>query len=135
MPDRILGAASPRTVAHRGVPYQPQLGRAKSQIRLMRQRFRYLHPQSQFADIQRLRVNKLILAARVAPHDRDLVIARPPVVSAQIVAPLILRGFHNAYFTSTLDRNQVFTIEPLALLLDHFLYYAVRILLIWNSEC
>jgi hypothetical protein len=78
----------------------------------VRQRFGYLNPQSHFANIQRLRVNKLILAALVAPHDGDLVIARPPVSSAQIVAPLILQGFHDAYFNSTLDGNQVFTIEP-----------------------
>jgi hypothetical protein len=59
----------------------------------MRQRLRHLQSQSGFANIQRLGKNELVLTAPVAPHDCDVVIARPPVVSAEIVS-----GFHNTDF-------------------------------------
>lgn len=94
-------------MAHRRMSHQPQLRGAQRHVGLMRQRLGHLHSQSGFADIQRLGMDELILTAQVAPHDRDVMIARAPVVSAEIVS-----GFHKTDFSSTLDRNEAITIEP-----------------------
>ena len=65
--DRKLDTLNSLAVTHGGVSHKSQLCRADCQICVPGKLLRQLQPQPQFADVERVGLGKLVLAARVAP--------------------------------------------------------------------
>ena len=72
-------------MSHRCVAQKPQLWRAEGEITLRRHCLGHLQAQTPFADVQRLRIDKFILASQILPEDGDDVVASLSVLTPQIV--------------------------------------------------